>query len=447
MAAIVNQKIKYSLKKNIGINLFTKMLPIFIGVITLPIIVHGLGVEKTGILQIIWSLIGYSSFFDLGLGQALTQLVSRKLAAGEMQELPSIVLTTLVSIFLLGLLPASILIFTSKQLIHFLNVSPECSQEARNSTIWLGISIPAMLLVTCQTGVLQSYQKFNWITWLSLPVLFGNFIAPILMLQHTHDLSQIVAVLVICRFIMATSLFIAINSCIRGFWRSCRFEFPHIQPLFNFGKWVTISNIINPLMICLMDRLFLANLLSARVASYYVVPYGVLQKMTIAPWAIMGVMFPAFSASFYQARDKSAKYYFKTLLLTAGLLLLPILIIVLYAKPLLSVWMGDDFARNSYQLTQLIAIALYIFSINLVPFSLIQAAGKASFTAKLQLIEFPLLMGSLYFNIKSFGVIAAPSTLLGLFIFEGCILQWYALRLLRPSFEENHLFDPSIPVV
>lgn len=421
------------LKKNIAINLFTKMLPLIAGVISLPLLINGLGDEKTGILQITWSIIGYSSFFDLGLGRALTQLVSKKLALKETDEIPTIIVTTLTSIVLLGLIPALALIAFRSQIVQLLNVSPSYIQETEWSIIWLAASIPAMLMVTCQTGVLQSYQKFDWITLLNIPAIIGNFIAPVLMLYYTRRLDLIVAVMVICRFLMSGLMLAAIFKCVDGLGKSYRFRFSLIRPLFHFGKWVTVSNIINPLMVYLMDRLFLANLLSAKVASYYVLPYGVLQKMTIAPWAIMGVMFPAFSGTFHLDKEKSARYYFKSLLLTAGLLFFPVAIIVLFAKPLLTLWINADFAANSYQLTQVIAIALYVCSINLIPSGLIQAAGQADFTAKLQLCEFPLMLFALYFGIRNFGIMAAPLTLLGLFLIEGVILNVYALYLLRET--------------
>lgn len=418
------------------------MLPIIVGIVTLPLIVNGLGVEKTGILQITWSLIGYSSFFDLGLGRALTQLISKKLALSETEQIPSIVITTLISIFLLGLIPSILLVLVKGPLIQWLHISLQYQKEAEESLIWLALSIPAMLVITCQTGVLQSYQKFDWITWLNIPAIFGNFIAPIFMLQYTHRLDHIVAVMVICRFVMSVLFFISIARCIQGLWVHYKIQFVLIKPLFHFGKWITISNIIGPLMVYLLDRLFLANLFSVKVASYYVIPYGILQKMTIAPWAIMGVMFPAFSSSFYLNKEKSAKYYFKSLLLTAILLFIPVIGVVILAKPLLSLWMGNDFANHSYQLTQVIAIALYVYSINLVPSSLIQAAGQANFTAKLQLIEFPLFLISMYFSIKTFGIIAAPITLLGLFLIEGALLQWYALYLLYR--QEAQPYSPEI---
>jgi O-antigen/teichoic acid export membrane protein len=429
--ASAQEQVTHGLKKNIVINLFTKMFPLVVGIVTLPILVNGLGDEKTGILQIAWSIIGYSSFFDLGLSRALTQLISKKLALSETSEIPDIIMTAVASVFLLAVVPMVLLIFARMNILQLLNVSDRYRQEAEWSILWLASSIPAMLIITCQNGILQSYQKFSWITWLSMPAVFGNFIAPVIMLQYTDKLDQIVAVMVLCRFLMAGLTFLAINRCVQNLWQQCRFQFSLIRPLFHFGKWVTISNIINPLMVYLLDRLFLANLFSAKVASYYVVPYGVLQKMTLAPWGIMGVMFPAFSSSFYVDKAKSSKYYFKSLILTAALLFFPVVLIVLFAKPLLALWINPEFAEHSYKLTQVISVALYVCSINVVPSGLIQAAGQADFTAKLQLAEFPIFLFALYFSIKAFGIMAAPATLLFLFLIEGIILQGYAIYLLK----------------
>src|SRR5215471_7527755 len=83
------------LAKNTLWNLFGNCAPILVAVFCIPILIRTLGKERFGVLTLAWALIGYASLFDLGLGRALTQLVARKLGAGDEAEIPSLVWTSL----------------------------------------------------------------------------------------------------------------------------------------------------------------------------------------------------------------------------------------------------------------------------------------------------------------------------------------------------------------
>src|SRR5207302_1596740 len=54
-----------------------------VGVIAIPFIVRGLGVERFGVLTLAWMVIGYFSLFDLGLGRAVTKFAAELLGAHD----------------------------------------------------------------------------------------------------------------------------------------------------------------------------------------------------------------------------------------------------------------------------------------------------------------------------------------------------------------------------
>ena len=76
------------LAKNTVWNLVGGGAPMIVAVFCIPILIRGLGTSRFGVLTLAWALIGYASLFDLGLGRALTQMVAKKLGAGEDREFP-----------------------------------------------------------------------------------------------------------------------------------------------------------------------------------------------------------------------------------------------------------------------------------------------------------------------------------------------------------------------
>ena len=89
-------------------NLAGYIVPLAIGVITIPRLIHGLGVERFGVLTLAWVLIGAFSIFDFGLGRALTQVVATALGRGAVAEVAPIVWSSLLLMFVSGVVGAGI---------------------------------------------------------------------------------------------------------------------------------------------------------------------------------------------------------------------------------------------------------------------------------------------------------------------------------------------------
>ena len=76
------------LAQNTVWNLLGQILPMVVAIATIPIIVRELGVERFGVLSLVWVVVGYFSLFDLGIGRALTKFVSDKLGTNKEMRFP-----------------------------------------------------------------------------------------------------------------------------------------------------------------------------------------------------------------------------------------------------------------------------------------------------------------------------------------------------------------------
>ena len=64
-----------------------------IALVTIPMLIEGIGRERFGVLTLAWIILGYFSLFDLGLGRALTRLAAEKLGLGLETSIPPLVRT------------------------------------------------------------------------------------------------------------------------------------------------------------------------------------------------------------------------------------------------------------------------------------------------------------------------------------------------------------------
>jgi O-antigen/teichoic acid export membrane protein len=175
---------------------------------------------------------------------------------------------------------------------------------------------------------------------------------------------------------------------------------------------MTVSNVVSPLMVTL-DRFLIGALVSVTAVAYYATPYEVVTKSLLLPGALMAVMFPAFSASFAQDNKRTA-LLFGRCVKSLFLVLFPVMLCtVALAQDGLRLWLGAEFAQHGFRVLQYLAVGVFVNSLALVPFTLLQGVGRPDLTATMHLIELPLYLGLLWWLISTRGI-------------EGAAIAWTA---------------------
>lgn len=429
MKKIPEKKFSFNIS-GITLNIFWNLLgssaPLLAAIFAIPVIIEGLGLERFGVLTIAWMVVGYFSLFDLGLGRALTKLVAETLGSGEDNELPSIIWTAMSLMMVLGVLAAVFVAMISPWLASsLLNIPLKLQPETLKVFYLLAASIPIVIITTGLRGILEAYQRFDYVNVVRAPLGMLTFLGPVAVLSFSNSLVPVVAILVIGRLL---SLCVHAVLCLKVepiFQRSfsiSSISWTMARRLIAFGGWITVSNIISPVM-TYMDRFLIGAVVTMTAVSYYATPYEIILKLGIITGAIMGVMFPAFATILAQDPARAGNLFHRTLK-SIFLIIFPLVfLIVLFAHEGLTLWLGSEFADNSTIVLQLLAIGVFINSHAHVPYGLLQAAGRADITAKLHLIELPFYLLILWWLVNSYGIAGVATawglrvTLDGLFLF------------------------------
>lgn len=375
-----------------------------VAVFCIPILIGGLGKERFGVLTLAWALIGYASLFDLGLGRALTQIVARKIGAGEEREIPSLAWTSLLLMLLLGVAGGVVVgLFSPWFVRRWLNIPGPMEPEALQSFRLLGISLPFVITTAGLRGLLEARQRFGLTNSLRVPMGVFTFAGPLLVLPFSKSLVPVVVILIVGRIMGWGAHLLLCSRVAPELRRSVAWERKVIGLLLRFGGWMTVTNVVGPLMLVL-DRFFIGALVSVTAVAYYATPYEVVTKFLLLPSAIMGVMFPAFSASFAQDSNRAAML-FRRSIKSILLVLFPLMLCtVALAQDGLRLWLGAEFAQHSFRVLQVLALGVFLNSLAFVPFTLLQGVGRPDVTATLHLTELPLYLGLLWWLISTRGI-------------------------------------------
>ncbi len=434
------------LVKNSIYNLLGSISPLIIALFAIPLLVEGLGKEKFGILALAWVVIGYFSLFDFGIGRTLTKIVAENLGVEKFDEIPDLFWTALFLMFVISLIGTLILFLVSPYLVfHFLKISVNLREESLYTFYTLSISIPIVTTTAGLRGVLEAYQKFGIINLFRTLLGVFTFIAPLICIIFTKNLFIIVLVLTIIRFLIWILYYIECLKLdsIRGSVKKIRKH--HIKPILKISTWMSVSNLVGPIILYI-DRFLIGALISAVAVAYYTTPYEAVTKILIIPGALTGVLFPAISSSYnsnpkftHRLLTKSIKFVF--------IIIFPIVfIIIAFAKEGMNLWMGQEFALNSSFILQLFSIGILLNSIAFFPFTFLQSIGRPDITAKIHLIELPIYIFAMWFLIPVYGLIGAGIIWL-LRIITDTILQFYfTKRVLINKFNSDFTIN-IIPIL
>src|SRR5260370_20448373 len=253
-------------------NLVGNFVPMAVAVFCLPILIRGLGKDRFGVLALAWAVLGYASLFDLGLGRAVTQLVSKKLVSREESHVPHLAWTSLFLMSLLGCVGGLVAILVSPWLVHrALNIPVTLQAETLRSFHLLGLTIPVVIATSGLRGLLEAYQRFALINALRIPMGAFTYVGPLLILPFSKTLFPVVVVLVVGRLVaLAAHLLLCLHAipALRG---GVGWKLDAIGPLLRFGGWMTVSNVVSPLMVTL-DRFLICAFVSMYAVAYYVTP-------------------------------------------------------------------------------------------------------------------------------------------------------------------------------
>jgi O-antigen/teichoic acid export membrane protein len=393
------------LARNTLLNAAGQVIPLLVGVASMPYVIRRLGPDHFGLLSLAWIVVGYFALFDLGIGPATTKFVAELLGKGETGKLPALVWTALTTQSGMGLLAGLLLAAASPALAdRLLKLPPQLQTDAQWVFLILAVSLPIGFATGSVRGVLAASQRFDLLSAVGIPASALSYLIPAGALALGLGLRGIVLVLVISRIAGLGAYSVLCLRLHPSLRRACAFHRSLVRPLLGFGGWVTVSGAVAPVL-AYFDRFLIGALVSVAAVGFYTPPFMISTQLGILPGSLTATLFPAFSTSagrgdsewIKNALVRSLKY----LVVLVGP---PALVLVFFARPILILWLGANFAREGAPVLQVLAVGALINSLALVPYNLLQGIGRPDLTAKFHLLEVPLHIGLVWFLVTRFGL-------------------------------------------
>jgi O-antigen/teichoic acid export membrane protein len=396
---------------HIGWNFAGLSLPLVVAAVTVPHLLNTLGQERFGLLTLAWGLIGYAGALDLGIGRAATQYIAKlKVGSGSHREQIPIVLATAIRITLLaggvGALIITISVFAGVE--SFIKVNEVTPREIRISIFFLALALPMQAISATYRGVNEAYLNFKGISVIRVLLGMANFGLPFLVAFYSKKVHLIILSLVVSRALALCAYKVLAEACVPRMPRGSRspFSLEIGKELFRFGGWFTLSGLLNPI-VATADRFVISSLVSAAAVSLYVIPYEMVVQSLILVGAVTTVTFPYFSQLSVSEPVRLRQVFNKVMGASLFAMLPVVLIFAFFGETILSLWLGTQASATSFSVIRVLSVGLLPYTVGTLCISLLHAYGKTEITAKLNLIEFPIFIGLIYFFVSSYGVVGA----------------------------------------
>lgn len=372
-----------SIKRHAFYNLVGNALSFLVLLITVPLYLDLIGLERYGILSIIWLLLGYFGFFDFGIGRAVAHKIAG-LHKGDRERQEDVLWAGLTTSMPLALAGALILYFALQLVLdRWISMDASLHEESNAAVIWVALSLLPLVLASVFNGVLLGKQQFLVINVVDvatrlllqlLPLAVALFVSP--------DLAGLAQAVFWARIL---SLAAWVLACIRivpdGMVPRLK---THLVPgLWKYGGWITLSALVGPLLSGL-ERFFIGNLQGAAAVTLYAVPFSLIAPIVMLAGSLSMALFPRYSSMGREETRQLAQRAAGAVIV----LITPLMVLLAFSvQPFLAVWINPEFAQKSVGVPQILVVGFWANSLAKVFHTQLQGEGKPHVVAWVHMAE------------------------------------------------------------
>jgi len=400
------------LLRNIGYNFLAQFWFLTLSFFTTPYIVKTLGTDSYGLYSIIGVVMGYFSFLDLGLGNAIIKYLAEFYGKKDYEKMGKIIGTSLVVYGLIGFVGALILSFGTGFLVNsVLKIPTDLLSTAYFAFYVSAIGFLINMPLAIYGNIPNALSRMDITNIRNIFIGSINIFGIVGLLYYGYGLRQIV-VLNVALSIVGIVIYVVVSKKLLpqvSFKPS--FDRGMFKKLMSFGIF-KFFNQMSGQIIFHLDRLLIAFFLPISWVAYYAVPLTLAQKAMSLVFNVAGAFFP--TASELSGKDDKTPFYnlYSRSMKLVSILVIPLFtMLFLFADKILSYWIGGDFAEKSELSLQLLSLAYLIQSFTTIPSLAAESFGKPNVTAFWSLVAAGLNLALCFILIPKYGINGAAAAI------------------------------------
>jgi O-antigen/teichoic acid export membrane protein len=358
-----DEVIRHRVLRSTASNFIGKLITLGAGFLLTPFILNQLGQGHYGMWVLVGSTVAYSSLLDLGIAGAVIKYVAEYRARGENEQAQTLIATAMRLYCFIGLIAVVLSAILAPIVLDLFNVLPHERATAATlvllSGITVGISIPCSLTVAILRG-LQRFDLINFISSVGTLISLGAVVAALLMGGGIVSMVAVNVPVILAMQLVSVYLIKRAAPELRLGWRGAKRSL--VRPILSFSSSLFVIDIATRLQ-TKTDEMVIGVFLPVSSITPYSLARRLSEVAQILTDQFMKVILPL--ASELHAENDRARLrslYITSTRLTIAIFLPVGCVLVVFAKPILSAWVGADYAQYSYLVTILTLASLIVTS-------------------------------------------------------------------------------------
>lgn len=349
------------------LNLAGAAVPALASLLTIPYIVRQLGNDSYGVFTLVTAIIGYFALLDINVTSGSVKFVAEHNILGERKELHEVVTLGAVFYLFIGLTGCLfIYLFSGYLTRQVFSISPDLLPLATKTLEIASLGFLAGQLQVYLNSVPQSLQRYD--VTARLEVIFGS-VVPLLavcVLRMGYGLFEVVVLRILGSTLHSVILLLIIRKLIPDY----KIRKPSravVRRIGSFSGYAYLSRIA-AISYANADRLVIGVLIGMSELTFYTVPVTLVNGILGLTFRLGSVLYPVASElGATKDHETLERIYLYSTRYLFYINMLFIMLICMFAYPILYLWIGKDFAEKGQITTIIIAAACLVDSLTNVP--------------------------------------------------------------------------------
>jgi O-antigen/teichoic acid export membrane protein len=375
-----------------------------------PFLVHKLGLQQYGVWMLVNSVLGSMGILSTGFGDATVKYVSAYRGQNNPAGVESTIRSTLTINVVLGILFGMLVWFSSAYSVsHLFKIEAAlhtpCIEALRISAVILAVrSVESVFVST-----LRAFERYG------PPVKLNVFLRAMVVVSAVVVAAVgggVVAIMGATLFwsLLVVALQAIAARCVVGRLSPVpTFERAALGEVLGFGCFSWLQALAG-VVFSYADRFLVAAMLGTAPVAIYVLCVQVAQPIHGLAAAGFNFVFPHISSRHGAGETQGPRRVFRLSLLTSLALSLTLALpVVVLARPILRLWMGQQVADEGQVVLALLAVAYALMALNVVPHYALLAFGRVRLISGLNLGSGILLTVLMALLIPAYGLTGAAT--------------------------------------
>jgi O-antigen/teichoic acid export membrane protein len=355
------------LLRNAFSNLLGAAVPALVALATVPLVVKGLGHASYGVYSLVTAIVGYFSLIDINVTAGSVKYIAQYSARRDRERISETVCFGMLIYTALGLAGALGLYLGAHWFVTgVFSVPPALVPEA---VATIKVAALGFLIGQVQSylqSVPQSLMRFDIASWIE--IAFGT-VVPLLtvaVLLLGYGLFEVILLRVVASAVNSLILWRAIRRLLPDLsWRRPRAAIR--RELLGFSAYSFLSRFAS-LSYAYADKLIIGALVGVTGLAYFTVASTLANRVLGMTYRLSGVFFPATSALAASGQvERLGRLYIKASRYVVFVNASALVLLAVFAEPILRYWMNPEFARNGAVVLAVMALSQFVDSLTSLP--------------------------------------------------------------------------------